>query len=57
MEADIICIDCKYLLKGLICRAFPNGIPDEIISGENDHSKPLPEQKNDVVFEPKYEVK
>jgi hypothetical protein len=24
------------------CRAFPTGIPDEIISGDNDHKKSYP---------------
>jgi len=35
------------------CDAFPmpDGIPDEITSGENEHSKPLSYQKNNIVFE------
>lgn len=32
------------------CKAFPNGIPKEILSGKNDHSKPLRDQSNDIVF-------
>lgn len=47
-----ICNDCKNHIDGLKCKAF-DVIPDEIFSGENDHSKPLPGQKNDVLFEPK----
>ena len=53
---------CKYLIGVLqkyndesderwYCKAFPDGIPDEIVYGDNKHLKPLPEQKNDVVFE------
>ena len=54
MEAvDLVCFNCKHLnVFGLGCKAFPDGIPDEITSGENKHSKPLPEQENDLVFEP-----
>lgn len=54
MEAvDLICFKCKHFNKfGLGCKAFPEGIPDEIISGENEHKEPLPEQKNNIVFEP-----
>jgi len=33
------------------CEAFPNKIPDEIAYGNNKHLKPLPNQKNDIVFE------
>ena len=46
-----ICIGCKFYLKGEKCRAF-NKIPDEILMGENNHSKPLPNQKNKITFEP-----
>lgn len=54
MEAiNLICFDCKHFRRfegG--CNAFPNDIPDEITSGQNDHSKPLSFQKNNIVFEP-----
>lgn len=35
------------------CKAFPNGIPDEIVIGENKHLKKHPEQKNNIVFKSK----
>ena len=44
------CNQCKYRTKGILCKAFPKGIPDEILTGKNNHTKPLPEQKNDIVF-------
>jgi hypothetical protein len=48
-----ICNNCKHFnIKKWNCKAFINGIPFEILNGENDHSKPLPEQENDIVFEP-----
>lgn len=56
---EIICAKCKHFIKSEKrfnkCKAFPKipGIPWEIISGENDHKKPLPNQKNNIVFEPK----
>ena len=53
MEAvNLICFSCKHFNRGDIgCTAFPEGIPNEITSGENDHSTPLPDQGNDIVFE------
>lgn len=33
------------------CKAFPEGIPEEINSGKNNHNKPLSGQENDIVFE------
>ena len=53
MEAvNLICFKCKHFKRFEIgCNAFPNGIPDEITSGNNKHSKPLKGQKNDIVFE------
>jgi len=54
MEAvDLVCFKCKHFRRfegG--CDAFPDGIPKEITSGENEHSKPLEFQENDIVFEP-----
>jgi hypothetical protein len=49
-----ICFDCKNFLQefGLNCKAFPKGIPDEILFGENNHTKMLPDQGNEIVFEP-----
>jgi len=35
------------------CKAFPEGIPIEILKGENKHSVPLDEQENDIVFKVK----
>jgi hypothetical protein len=51
---NLICFRCKHFdrFEHGGCTAFPDGIPDVITSGENDHSKPLPGQGNDIVFEP-----
>lgn len=48
-----ICFLCKNYKGGKTykCSAFPDGIPNEILFGENDHSEPLPDQNNDIVFE------
>lgn len=50
---DFVCFNCKHLriIDGG-CDAFPDGIPEIITSAKNKHSKPLPDQKNDIVFEP-----
>jgi hypothetical protein len=50
-EKEIICIKCTQF-GGAICPAFPDGIPENILSGKNKHRKPLPGQKNNIVFEP-----
>ena len=52
-ESISICINCKNYLSGLTCKAFTEGIPDEILNGDNNHSKPLPDQENNIVFESK----
>ena len=46
------CSNCKNYLFDLKCLAFTNGIPDKILLQDDDHSKPLPTQDNDIVFEP-----
>lgn len=46
--------NCKHFkYSEFNCIAFPDGIPDEILTGENDHSKPLPDQNNKIVFSEK----
>ena len=51
-EKEIVCVNCKYYNIGVNCPAFgKNGIPSEILSGENDHKKPLDGQENEIVFE------
>jgi len=56
MDKQIICVLCRHYdwkkPETHNCKAFPDGIPDEILFGENDHKKPLPEQKNKIVFKP-----
>jgi hypothetical protein len=54
MEAvDLICFKCKHWRQfSGGCDAFGDDIPSEITSGKNEHSKPLPNQDNEIVFEP-----
>jgi hypothetical protein len=51
MQIDLQCAFCIHLKKGLKCKAFPKGIPEKIITGEHDHTKPF---KGDggIRFEP-----
>jgi hypothetical protein len=48
---DLICTKCKHnrpIFGG--CDAFDE-IPDEILSGKNKHTTPLPNQNNNITFE------
>lgn len=45
------CLMCINFINNQ-CAAFPNEIPEEILRGKNPHTEPLPEQKNNIVFEP-----
>lgn len=50
-----LCRFCLHLhnpVGKLRCAAFPGGIPEVITSGRLLHSEPLPEQENDLIFEP-----
>lgn len=47
------CTKCKNRFESVtfVCAAFPEGIPDEILSGEDLHTKTRRGQKNDLIFE------
>lgn len=44
------CTKCKWFdSENIACPAFKE-IPEEILSGENNHSKPVPGQTNSITF-------
>lgn len=47
-----LCLKCKNMNTVVRCKAFVNGIPEEILAGKFDHRKKFPGQENDIVFEP-----
>lgn len=53
-EKDIkfpLCFKCKWLKPNVLCKAFPSGIPKDILTGEFDHTKKYPKQINEIIFE------
>jgi hypothetical protein len=50
------CTDCVFYFGINTCMAFMDKIPDEILHGDNPHTEPLENQKNNIVFE-KFEFK
>lgn len=49
-----ICFNCKHFnLEESTCPAFDGDIPDEIIFGDNDHTKPIDGQNGKIVYEKK----
>jgi len=51
VNISVQCLACKHLGKPLTCKAFPKGIPKKILDGKIDHSTPIPDQDNDIIFE------
>ncbi len=49
------CMDCKHIFNKLgpfSCKAFPEGIPEDILKDGFDHKKPY-KGDNGIRFEPK----
>jgi len=50
-----ICLMCKHNREapqgGMVCDAFPDGIPEPILVGDFDHTEPYPGD-HDIQFEP-----
>ncbi len=51
MDKEPICYHCANMLVWPYCLAFPDGIPEDIRLGENDHSEPV-EGDHGLQFEP-----
>lgn len=55
------CSICKHLVEKItkegkiICKAFPNGIPDKILDGRVIHDRIVGGQKGKYIYEPKSE--
>ena len=45
------CMNCKNYSNEFKCDAFPQRIPDDIFTGEFDHTEKHPDQDNDILFE------
>jgi len=45
------CVICKHRTDGNLCVAFPDGIPFDILNGENNH-KTKYKGDNGIQFEP-----
>ena len=49
---DFNCVYCAHFIdvEEETCKAFPDGIPEDIIGGAVAHTKPMFDQKNKLVF-------
>lgn len=45
------CVACRHYQGALVCEAFPDRIPEEILSGDHDHAEPYPGD-NGIRFSP-----
>ena len=49
------CLDCKHFIndKKFTCKAFPKGIPKDVLFNEKIHDHKLSSQTGDYIFEDK----
>ena len=40
LEISVRCMECSHWEGNIICKAFPDGIPEEILNGKHDHAEP-----------------
>lgn len=52
MPTKNLCQNCEHYWGDLACAAFTERIPDEILTGDNDHTHKHPDQVGDFVFTP-----
>lgn len=45
------CLKCRHFDLNLTCKAFPDGIPEEIMTGQHDHRNPYPGDQG-IRYEP-----
>lgn len=45
------CLFCKHYFGLMKCEAYPDGIPEKIMTGLHDHTKPYPGDKG-IRFKP-----
>ena len=50
MTMAVQCAICKHSTTQLRCDAYPKGVPDDILDGGFDHTKPFPGD-NGIRFE------
>lgn len=36
-----LCESCRWLSKNLTCKAFPFGVPQQVLLNEVDHTQPI----------------
>ena len=52
--SEISCYNCKYFREwDFFCKAYPKGIPDELLYGEEAHREVRNDQRGTTVFEQK----
>ncbi len=56
MTGPQFCIYCKHRTGEQVCKAFPEGIPDQVFWGNDPHTVPM-DGDNGIIFEPEEKFK